>query len=198
MSEVVAGKILEEAQARGAELLTASELLHLGTRAAVDQALSRLTRRGELVRVSRGLYARPVQGRFGQVLPPTTKVAEAVAKRLGEPLVRHGAAAANRLGLTTQVPVREVYLTSGATQQIRVGRQRLELRHAPSWQLIFPRSAAGELLRAMAWLGPVQAQRAAEQIRAVVPRAELEQLLEVRSVLPTWMAQQVSTLAHAG
>jgi hypothetical protein len=31
----------------------------------------------------------------------------------GETIEIHGAAAANKLGLTTQVPVREVHLTSG-------------------------------------------------------------------------------------
>ena len=36
--------------------LTAKELLHLGNRAAVDQALSRLARRGQLIRVGRGLH----------------------------------------------------------------------------------------------------------------------------------------------
>ena len=42
--------------------VTAKELLHLGTRAAVDQTLSRLVRSGSLIRVSRGLYVRPIKG----------------------------------------------------------------------------------------------------------------------------------------
>ncbi len=49
--------------------VAAKELLHLGTRAAVDQTLSRLVRKGSLMRVSRGLYVRPIKGRFG-VRPP--------------------------------------------------------------------------------------------------------------------------------
>lgn len=49
--------------------LAAKELLHIGSRAAVDQTLSRLVRRGSLIRVGRGLYVRPVEGRFG-VRPP--------------------------------------------------------------------------------------------------------------------------------
>ncbi|WP_164834226.1 DUF6088 family protein, partial [Sinorhizobium meliloti] len=39
--------------------LSAKSLLHLGNRAAVDQALSRLTERGELIRAGRGIYMRP-------------------------------------------------------------------------------------------------------------------------------------------
>ncbi len=49
--------------------MSARELLHLGERAAVDQALSRLVRPGELLRVRRGLFASPVKTRFGNRAP---------------------------------------------------------------------------------------------------------------------------------
>ncbi|MCK5089197.1 MAG: type IV toxin-antitoxin system AbiEi family antitoxin domain-containing protein, partial [Hyphomicrobiaceae bacterium] len=64
--------------------LCAKELLHLGSRAAVDQALSRLMRRGKLIRVSRGIYVRPVEGRFGARAPSVSKVIEGYANLKGE------------------------------------------------------------------------------------------------------------------
>lgn len=51
-------------------LLSPKEFLHLGSRAAVDQTLTRLTREGKLLRVGRGTYALPVQSRFGTRPPP--------------------------------------------------------------------------------------------------------------------------------
>ena len=45
------------------EPVCAKQLLHLGNRAAVDQALARLVRRKKLVRVSRGFYAVPARRR---------------------------------------------------------------------------------------------------------------------------------------
>ena len=48
----------------GGTLLCPSALLHLGNRAAVDQALSRLARKGELMRVCQGVYVRPIRTRF--------------------------------------------------------------------------------------------------------------------------------------
>lgn len=39
--------------------VSAKGLLHLGNRAAVDQALSRLSERGQLIRAGRGVYLRP-------------------------------------------------------------------------------------------------------------------------------------------
>lgn len=41
--------------------VAAKGLLHLGSRTAVDQTLSRLAARGELIRAGRGIYMRPVQ-----------------------------------------------------------------------------------------------------------------------------------------
>ncbi|MBN9662126.1 MAG: type IV toxin-antitoxin system AbiEi family antitoxin domain-containing protein [Acidobacteria bacterium] len=178
--------------------VAAKELLHLGTRAAVDQTLSRLVRRGSLIRVGRGLYVRPIEGRFGVRPPEPATVVQAIAERHGEKVVPHGAAAANELGLTTQVPMREVYLTSGPTQKLKLGNQIIELRHAPAWQLALPGRKGGALIRAMAWLGPAQADFAVEAARSKLPESELNAVVELRRMLPTWMAQQVSKLAaHA-
>ena len=111
--------------------LTARALLHLGSRAAVDQVLSRLTRRGELLRVERGVYVLPVKSAFGTRAPEASRVVRHWASERGEIVASHGAAAANAMGLTTQVPVRQVFLTSGRSRTLRLGGQTVELRHAP-------------------------------------------------------------------
>ena len=49
--------------------LCAAALLHLGGRAAVDQALSRLARSGRLMRICQGVYMRPLETRFGLRAP---------------------------------------------------------------------------------------------------------------------------------
>ena len=177
--------------------LAAKELLHLGSRAAVDQVLSRLAGRGTLLRAGRGIYVLPVESRFGTRAPTTIKMVEGLATQRGETIVPHRAAAANALGLTTQVPMRAVYLTSGRSRQLKLGAQMIEFRHAPIWQLIFPGRAAGDVIRALAWLGPEKAGDAIRQLSAKLPAAELNEVASARARLPTWMAQEVSGLvAH--
>lgn len=173
-------------------LLTAKGLLHLGQRAAVDQALSRLTRRGKLLRAGRGLYVRPVESRFGARAPTTEKVVAGLAELRGETVASHGAAAANALGLTSQVPVRSVYLTSGPSRTLRLGRQSVEMRHAPAWQLVLAGRPAGEILRALAWLGPSKAEGALVALRRTLPASDLQALAKAAPLLPSWLAQQVS------
>jgi len=173
-------------------LLTAKGLLHLGQRAAVDQALSRLARRGKLLRAGRGLYVRPVESRFGARAPTTEKVVAGLAELRGETVASHGAAAANALGLTSQVPVRSVYLTSGPSRTLRLGRQSVEMRHAPAWQLVLAGRPAGEILRALAWLGPSKAEGALLTLRRTLPASDLQALAKAAPLLPSWLAQQVS------
>ena len=175
--------------------IAAKSLLHLGNRAAVDQALSRLARSGKLIRAGRGLYLQRVEGRFGPRPPTASNVVEAVAEQRGETVVASGAAEANALGLTTQVPVREVYLTSGPNRRLRLGAQEIELRHAPAWQLILPGRSAGSAVRALAWLGR---ERAHEALPSRLSERDLQELLGARARLPTWMAREVSTLAAHG
>ena len=174
--------------------LVAKELLHLGNRAAVDQVLSRLVKRGVLLRAGRGIYVLPVESRFGIRAPSASKIVEGMATQSGETIVPHGAAAANALGLTTQVPMRAVYLTSGPSRRLKLGAQMVEFRHAPIWQLIFPGRAAGEVVRALAWLGPEHIGEAIRKLRARLSPSELMEVASARSRLPTWMAQELSTL----
>ena len=109
MQTLVAKQVLEYATgAPEGTPLVAKELLHLGSRAAVDQVLSRLVQRGALLRAGRGIYVLPVESRFGTRAPSAVKMVEGLANQSGETIVSHGAAAANALGLTTQVPMRAV------------------------------------------------------------------------------------------
>ncbi len=197
--QTLAKQVLEYAAGlpEGAPLV-AKDLLHLGNRAALDQVLSRLVHRGVLLRAARGIYVLPVSGRFGIRAPSAVKMVEGLASQRGETLVPHGAAAANALGLTTQVPMKAVYLTSGPSRRLKLGAQQVEFRHAPPWQLVFPGRPAGEVVRALAWLGPGKAGEAIQKLRAKLPASALQEVASARSRLPTWLAQEVSALVTHG
>jgi hypothetical protein len=111
----------------------------------MDQALPRLARCNRPVQAGRGLFLLPVHGRFGTRAPSIEEALRAIAVQVGEAIVPSGAVAANRLELTTQVPVRSIYLTSGRSRNISVGKQTLELRHAPRWQLLLSDRPTGEV-----------------------------------------------------
>ena len=177
--------------------LCPAALLHFGNRAAVDQALSRLARSGHLMRICQGVYMRPVETRFGLRAPRVAKALAALSKMWGETIVPCGGSAANCLGLTTQNPVRVVYLTSGPNRRLHFGSSIVELRHAPRWQLAAPHRKAGDVIRALAWLGPAEVEDGLEAILPALSEADWDELAAARAVMPIWMAEPVSArLTH--
>ena len=176
--------------------LAAKSLLHLGSRAGVDQALSRLAERGQLIRAGRGVYLQPVVSRFGTRAPSVERAVEALASQRGEIIVPNGAAAANALGLTTQVPVRSVYLTSGRSRTMTIGKQRIELRHAPRWQLALAERPAGQAVRALAWLGPEQAETALKTLKRKLSPTAFAELVAAAPQFPTWLARCIGKVAY--
>jgi len=178
-------------------LISPKEFLHLASRAAVDQSLARLAREGQLLRVGRGAYALPIAGRFGSRPPSTEAVVEAIQSTHGEVVVPNGAAEANALGMTTQVPTREIFLTSGPTRTLRLGNRIVELKHGSRWQLALGKRPAGKAIRALSWLGPEQAPSALRILQTKLPAEEWAALHATRAVLPGWMARAVSEMnAH--
>lgn len=192
-------RIMEHAEAHPeATPLCPGALLHLGSRAAVDQALSRLARSGQLLRICQGVYMRPVETRFGPCTPHVGKAVARLSALWGETIVPCGGSAANRLGLTTQNPVRMVYLTSGPSRRLHFGRHPVELRHAPRWQLVAPHRKAGDVVRALAWLGPEEVEGSLAAILPELSPEELNELAGARAVMPNWMAEPLSAhIAHA-
>ena len=173
-------------------------LLHLGGRAAIDQALSRLARSGRLMRICRGIYVTTFETRFGRRPPSIGKVIKALATLWGETIVPSGGAAAHALGLTTQVPIRSVYLTSGPARRLRFGKLEVELRHAPRWQLTAPHCKAGDVIRALAWIGAAEVRDALQAVLPSLSREDIDELAAARAIMPHWMAEPVSALVPRG
>ena len=192
-------RIMEHAEALPeATPLCPSALLHLGKRAAVDQAMSRLAQSGKLMRVCHGVYMRPVETRFGLCAPSVGKALATLSTLWGETIVPCGGAAANYLGLTTQNPVREVYLTSGPGRMLYFDEFTVELRHAPRWQLLAPNRKSGAVVRALAWLGPMEVEEGLDAVLPELSPDEFDELAAARAVMPTWMAEPLSVrITHA-
>ena len=179
-------------------LLCPNALLHLGTRAAVDQALSRLARRGRLLRVCQGMYVMPVDTRFGTRPPAVKRVIASLSSLLRETIVPSGGAAANALGLTTQAPVKTIYLTSVPNRRLKLGELAVDLRHAPRWQLVALYRMAGDVVRAIAWLGPQEVDKALRTIEPKLSAEDLEELADSRAIMPAWIAEPVSAIVASG
>lgn len=172
------------------EPFTPTTLLECGTRASVDQTLSRLVKAGAIERVTRGVFVRPEVSRFvGKVMPEPIKVAQTIAKTTGSIVQIHGAQAALKLELTTQVPTQSVFSTSGPSKRIRVGKMEIRLQHVCQRKLVLAGRPAGLALAAMWYLGKTEVTPSLiEKIRLKLSGGEFEILKSVTSSMPAWMS----------
>lgn len=171
------------------EPFTNTRFLKLGSRSAVDKALSRLVEEGVIQRVARGVFVRPKKSRFiGNVMPEVSRVIEVIAKDHGETVQVHGAEAARRFKLSTQMPTTPVYYTSGPSREIRVGNLKVKLMHTTSHRrLQHAGKKPGLALSALWYLGKDNID--AEAVRRIREGLSTEEFETLRtSKMPAWMA----------
>lgn len=198
MPQSVTKRLLNEIAERGrGYVFTPAELLHFGSRAAVDQGLSRLARTGQVKRLARGLYVYPERNALvGEVPPSPTAVAEALARAQGAETQVSEAAAANALGLTTQVPGRVVYLTNGTPRSRRVGNTVIRFKRASPRRLAGAGTPAGTVVQALRHLGPAGVnERVVEELRQVLPRSQRRALRVLLPLTPAWMRSSIEKIA---
>ena len=105
------------------------DFLDVGTRAAVDQVLSRLVKQNMIRRLDRGIYDYPKQSKLLGTLSPTPdNIARAMAS--DDLVFPSGAMATNLLGLSTQVPAKASYLTNTTARLRRVAGRTIQLKRA--------------------------------------------------------------------
>ena len=176
--------------------LCPKDFLHLGKRPAVHQAFSRLARQDRLRRIFQGVYMRTIETRFGKRGPGIDKAIAALSELWGEIIVPSGGSAANVLGLTDQVPMRRIYLTSGPDRRLRFGLRNVDLRHSLRWQLVAPYRPVGTLIRALTFLHPSEAEEAINKVTLGFSEEDIEELIALRSVLPEWIAKPLGAIVN--
>lgn len=171
------------------EPFTLIEVRELGSRGAIDHALAYLTRKEVIVGVTRGIYVRPkVSPLVGRVTPSADSVVRAWAAASQSVVEVHGAEAARQFGLTTQMPVRPVYATSGRSRTMQLGELRIELRHAAPSRLLFAGTPAGRAYAAIRYLGRNEATASTiETIREKLAPKEFARLVSGRQLMPAWL-----------
>ncbi|AOY78744.1 MULTISPECIES: DUF6088 family protein [Moorena] len=193
----IAKKILNRVRGhgRGGWVCTPKDFVDLGSRDAVDKALSRLVKQGFLRRVGRGLYDYP---RTSNILkrpapPNIDAVVEALARRDGISIMPDGIVAAHQLGLTNAVPAQNSYITNGSSRTLQVGGRTIKLRHVSQRLMAWANRPGAPVVRALYWLGEnIAADKDVVNTLHNRLSSDIKQdLAEGIKLLPTWMTPVV-------
>ena len=199
----MADKIMKRVAAypSGRWVCTPKDFLDLGSREAIDQALSRLVKAGRLRRVSQGLYDK---SKISNVLKRPAPVdldaaVVALARRDGVRIMPDGLVAANQLGLTNAVPAKVSFVTDGHSRTLKIDGRTVRFRHAGPSVMQWAGRPAAPVVQALRWLGPAAAADAqvVSTLKRRLPDHVKLDLLQNSRDLPGWALQLARRITGA-
>ena len=176
---------------------TPTDFLDLGSRDAVDQALSRMSAAGDIRRVTRGLYdlPRPNTLTGKPTNPDPRRVIDALARRDQARMLVDGLTAANDLGLSDAVPAKIAVHTDARLRPIKLGAQTITFKPTAPSRLYWAGRPGMRVVQALHWLRDLLGndhERIARRLTAILADPEhgaaiAADLREGLLSLPDWM-----------
>jgi len=170
----------------------------LGSRDAIASALKRHRQSGRIRQLARGLYDYPrTDSLLGMLTPSPDDVARALAGRDAVRLQPSGAYAANLLGLSSQVPMKIVYLTDGRSRTVQIGKKQILLKQTTPRNMATAGRISGLVIQALRHLGRRYVD---DEVMARLDRRlnvdDRKQLLKDVRYAPAWIADIMRRLGN--
>jgi hypothetical protein len=167
-------------------------------RSTVSTNLQRLHDADKIRQLARGLYDYPeTHPKLGVLAPSADAIAKALAGREAIRLQPSGAYAANLLGLSTQVPMKMVYLTDGASRIVQVGNRQIILKRTTPRNMAPAGRISGLVIQALRYLGKEHVDdEIIAQLNRRLDQSACDQLMKDICYAPGWIAEIFRKLAN--
>lgn len=165
------------------------DFMDYGSSGAIRVSLHRLVESGQIRRVAQGIYVRPVISQYvGEVLPSAEAVAIAIAKRDKARIIPTGVYALNTLGLSTQVPLKAVYLTDGSPRLIKIGNRTILFKKTSPKNLSTEGKISGLVIQALKEIGDGKVRDEEERkIIQLLQKEDKKKLQHDIKLAPVWV-----------
>jgi hypothetical protein len=140
-----------------------------------------------------------MDSQLGQLLPNSDDIAKALVSRDEIRLQPSGAYAANRLGLTAQVPMKVVYLTDGRSRTVQLGNRQIILKQTTPKNMKTAGKISGLVIQALKYLGKDEVDdKVIGTLEERLDDAARKQLMKDIRSAPAWVADIFRRLAKQG
>jgi hypothetical protein len=188
LAEISAGK-------KG-KLIFPADFKYMATSDTIRKILSRLQKEGILTRVAHGIYLYPkTDPVLGIIHPSTDDIAQAVAKRDKVRIMPASMTALNRLGLSTQVPMKAVYLTDGNPKTIKAGKRTITFKSTTPKKLSLKGKLSSLVIQALEELGRDGiTPEVLKKVTDVLQKENTQILKEDAKLAPAWVSELLSSI----
>ncbi len=178
-------------------VFTRKDFQDIAASGSVGQILSRMVKDGMIRRIGRGIFdfpnTNPALG--GQLSPDIDQAANALARKFRWSVLPVGNLAANRLGLSQQVPAKIVYLSNGPTKEHRIENRVIYFKHARPKEIYADSYISGLVVQALKYFGK---DRASDEMIAYLNQKlshnEKIELLETIHYSTEWIYEVVQKI----
>ncbi len=176
------------------EIFFISDFSELGTYEAVRKSLQRLTTEAKIKRIAKGIYFLPKKHeRLGILYPHAEEIAKAIAKRDKARIIPTGSTALNILGLSTQIPLKAIFLTDGSARQIEVGSQTIQFKKTNPKNLSIEHRLTNLIIQALKAIGEKNlTQEQMDKIQKIINESgEQDLIYQHLKNAPVWMQKAI-------
>lgn len=172
-------------------VLFVDDFLDYGNHESVKKALLRLKEKEILVRLAHGIYLYPkVDKELGVLFPSTEEIAKAIARRDKARIIPTGVQAMNKLGLSTQVPMKVVYLTDGAARTVKVGKRFITFKKTSPKNLLVKGEISSLAIQALKTIGQNKIdEKTIEKIQSILKNEKKENIINDAKLSPAWISK---------
>ena len=124
--------ILNRLNEQNISVFTINDIIDLGSYDNLRKILERMTKSGILRRLIRGVYEIPKYNKtFNMIAPPSIdEIAKALARNFNWDIYPSGNYALNILGISTQIPSKYIYISSGPNRKYEYDGNMIIFKHA--------------------------------------------------------------------
>jgi len=181
-------------------ILFVDDFLDLGNSESIKKALFRLKEKGLLIRLAFGIYLYPKTDKhFGILYPSTEEIAIAIAKRDKARIIPTGAQALNKLGLSTQIPLKVVFLTDGAARSIKIGKRTITFKKTSPKNLMVKGEISGLVIQAVKSIGQHKVNdEVLMKLLNILKKEKKETILHDAKLAPAWIHKILMSAIKTG
>jgi predicted transcriptional regulator of viral defense system len=181
---------IEIENSRKGKILFAEEFKKFGSAEVVRITLFRLCKKGLIIRLSPGIYLYPKRDKDGGIFYPSIQdVIKQIAKRDKARIIPAGLYALNALGLSTQVPMRFVFLSDGAARTVKIGKVSITFKKTAPKNISYKSKVCSLVVSALKEIGKgnVDADELAK-IHKALSHETAEKMMHDALLAPQWIS----------
>ncbi|MBG6062893.1 hypothetical protein IWX83_002696 [Flavobacterium sp. CG_9.1] len=180
------------------KIFFADDFVKFGSSENIRKVLSRLEKDGLLERLSHGIYLLPKKDELlGTLYPTTEEIAIEIAKRDKARIAPTGTLALYQLGLSTQIPLKAVYLTDGAQRTINIGNRSIQFKNTAPRNLAIKDHLLMLIVQALKEIGQHKTTDThLEKLKPFILQLDPESLKSQFKFAPVWVQKIISKLRN--